>query len=254
MWSTHRNVLALKFIIFFPNLKLSFIVIVIVILCINHSNRCSFTKNMIRRSPMVTICRPWIMVVGVLRPLPSSNELMVDNPRSMNCDIWVWMGSSAKFILQRLQRSPLEPLNIFSPITLLKMDVKSKSSGNFLSTTASNFWGCPSKPGESDCCLFPTFCITSSPQGREVPKIPIRTGEDILMTLTELLMLPGVLPPTPVLLTFRIFMLIHATTDAAFATTSFISGVNSICNTNTIHTILWSVPGFIGGGKTGMVR
>ena len=58
MWSTHRNVLVLKFIIFFPNLKPSFIVIVVVRLCLTHSNRCSFTKNMIGPAPMGTISNP----------------------------------------------------------------------------------------------------------------------------------------------------------------------------------------------------
>ena len=43
---------------FFPNLKLIFIVIVVVRLCLAHSNCCSLTENMIRRAPMGTICRP----------------------------------------------------------------------------------------------------------------------------------------------------------------------------------------------------
>ena len=46
--------LALKFFILFPNLKLSFIVIVM--LC-THSYRCGFTKNNIQRDPMGTIRR-----------------------------------------------------------------------------------------------------------------------------------------------------------------------------------------------------
>ena len=58
MLSTHRNVLALKFLILFPNLKLSFIVIVIVWLLLTHSYLCSFTKNMIRHAPMGYIRRP----------------------------------------------------------------------------------------------------------------------------------------------------------------------------------------------------
>ena len=57
-WLTHRNVLALKFLIFFPNLKLVLIVIVIDRLCLTHSNLCSFTKNMISHAPMGTIRRP----------------------------------------------------------------------------------------------------------------------------------------------------------------------------------------------------
>ena len=57
-WSTHWKHLALKLLIFFPNLKLGFIVIVVVRICLTHSNRCSFTKNMSRRAPMGTIRRP----------------------------------------------------------------------------------------------------------------------------------------------------------------------------------------------------
>ena len=49
-WSNHRKKLALKFIVFSPNLKLSFIVIVVVWLCLTHSYRCSFIKNIIWRS------------------------------------------------------------------------------------------------------------------------------------------------------------------------------------------------------------
>ena len=52
------NVLALKFLVLSPDLKLSFIVIIVVWLLLNHSYRCSFTKNMIRRAPMSTIHRP----------------------------------------------------------------------------------------------------------------------------------------------------------------------------------------------------
>ena len=42
---------------FFPNLKLSFIVIVIVRICLARSNHCSFNKNMIRCVPMGTTFR-----------------------------------------------------------------------------------------------------------------------------------------------------------------------------------------------------
>ena len=41
-----------------PNSKISFIVIVVVILCLAHSNPCSFTKNIIRKNPIGTIHRP----------------------------------------------------------------------------------------------------------------------------------------------------------------------------------------------------
>ena len=56
--STHWNVLALKFFDIFTNLKLRFIVIVMVWLRLTHSYRCRFTKNMIQRSLMGSIHRP----------------------------------------------------------------------------------------------------------------------------------------------------------------------------------------------------
>ena len=43
---------------FLPNLKIGFIVIVTGILCLTHYNRCSYTRNMIMRSPMGTIHSP----------------------------------------------------------------------------------------------------------------------------------------------------------------------------------------------------
>ena len=52
------NVLALKFLIFPPDFKISFIAIVIVRLCHTHSERCCFTKNMIWRRPMGSIRQP----------------------------------------------------------------------------------------------------------------------------------------------------------------------------------------------------
>ena len=174
---TRQNVLAVKFLIFVPNLKLSFIVIVIVFPCFAHSYRCSFTKNMIRRAPLGTIRRPYYSGSGVLRPLISSNALMVKNPISMNCGVWVWTGSSAKFILQHVQKSLLEPSESLKPITLLKMDAESRSSGNFTSTTASIFWVCKTKPGGVDFHLFATCWLALRPQGGKVATIPIRDGE-----------------------------------------------------------------------------
>ena len=57
-WSTHRNVLALKFLILPPNFIISFVLIVMVWLFRTHSNCCWFTKNMILRAPMGYICCP----------------------------------------------------------------------------------------------------------------------------------------------------------------------------------------------------
>ena len=45
-------------LLFFPNFKLSFIVIVVVTLCLTRSNLCIFAKILIRRAPMGTIRRP----------------------------------------------------------------------------------------------------------------------------------------------------------------------------------------------------
>ena len=56
-WSTHQNVLAVKFFVLFPNLEPSFIVIVIVWLLLTHFYCWSLTKNMIRRAPMSTTRR-----------------------------------------------------------------------------------------------------------------------------------------------------------------------------------------------------
>ena len=50
--------LVLKFLILFPNLKLRFILIVVVRICLTKSNCCSPTKNMIRRAKMGTTHRP----------------------------------------------------------------------------------------------------------------------------------------------------------------------------------------------------
>ena len=79
--------LPLKFLIFFPNLKLRFIVIVVVIFFPANSNRCCFTKNMSRHAPMGTICRPSYSGSGVLIPLHSYNSLIVESPESNNCGV-----------------------------------------------------------------------------------------------------------------------------------------------------------------------
>ena len=65
---------------------------------------------------------------------------------------------------------------------------------------------------------------------------------------------PGVIPLTPVLLTFRRFLLTHTLPDAASATTSFVAGVKSVCGTTTIGAIFWSILGFIIGTTTGRVQ
>ena len=55
--STYRNVLALKLLIFPLNLKIIFIVIVMVLICLTNYYQGWLTKNMIWRAPMGKICR-----------------------------------------------------------------------------------------------------------------------------------------------------------------------------------------------------
>ena len=57
-WLTHRNVLTLKLLLFPSNFKISFVVIVVVWIFRTNSNRCRFTKNIIRRAPMGYVHRP----------------------------------------------------------------------------------------------------------------------------------------------------------------------------------------------------
>ena len=67
-------------------------------------------------------------------------------------------------------------------------------------------------------------------------------------------MSPGVLPFNPILVTCRGFLLIHAPPYAVSTKKSFIAGVKSVHGATRIGTILLSIPGFIAGGKIGMVR
>ena len=58
------------------------------------------------------------------------------------------------------------------------------SSGNFLSTTASNFLVLLTKAEEVDCRLFTTCRLPLRRQGGEVETILIRIGEGVCSTLT----------------------------------------------------------------------
>ena len=136
----------------------------------------------------------------------------------------------------------------------MKMDAKSRSLGNFLSTIASNFWYCPTNHGDVDCRLLPTYWLQLRPQGGEVPTIPIRTVVEVSTTLISLQISPGVLLLTPTLLNCHGVLLIHALPDATSATTYFVAGVNRVCGANIISAIPWSIHGFIDEGNTWMVR
>ena len=97
-----RNVLALKFLIFFKILKLIFIVIVVVRLCLTHSNRFSFTKNIIRRNPMGTISRPSDSISGGTETTAYIQCINGREPQSTNSGVRIWTGSSVSFILQHV--------------------------------------------------------------------------------------------------------------------------------------------------------
>ena len=134
------------------------------------------------------------------------------------------------------------------------MDVKSGSSDNLPSTTASNFCDFLTNPGEVDCCLLPTSWITLSPQDGEGPTIPTRTGEDVSTIPIALQIYPGVITLARIIITCRRVLLIHTLPDAASAMTSLVAGVRSVCGANMIGAIHWSIPGFVVGGKAVMVR
>ena len=134
------------------------------------------------------------------------------------------------------------------------MDVESRSLRNFILSSVSIFWDFRTKPGGVDFCLLPTSWLTLSPQDGEVPKVPIRTSEEGSSTLTSLWMSPGVLPSTPILLTYPGLLLIHVLPDTISATTFFVAVGKSVCGSNIMGTIPCSIPGFIGRGKTGIFR
>ena len=122
----------------------------------------------------------------------------------------------------------MEPLEGLWPITLLKMDAESISSGYFPSKTESNFGVFPPKPGDVDCRFFANFRLPLRPQGGEVATIKIMTFYGSWLTLTALKTSTGVIMLTPVLLTRRRVLLTLALSHAASATTSFVSGVKSV--------------------------
>ena len=154
-----------------------------------------------------------------------------------------------RFILQRVYTYWMESSESLSPITLLKMDVKSKLSENFLSTAASNFGDFLTKPGEVDCHIYPTYWLKLKPQGGAVPIIPIRSRQEFSTMPIELPMLPGVLPLTPVLLTLCGVLDVHASPGAVSVEIYFVTGIGSVGEINLITAI----PGLVGRGKTGMV-
>ena len=117
------------------------------------------------------------------------------------------------------------------------MDVKSQLLENFPSTAASIFWDRLTKPGEEDCRILPTSWLKLRPQGGEVPKIPIITGEDVSMKPITFPILPVVLSLAPVLLTCKKSLGVHALANAVSTTISFIPGIRSTYGVNLIAVI-----------------
>ena len=66
---------------------------------------------------------------------------MVKIPKSTNCGVIILTGYDVRFVLQRVQRSWMEPSESLSPIILLKMDIESVLLETFPSIAASKFWG-----------------------------------------------------------------------------------------------------------------
>ena len=190
-----------------------------------------------------------ILVVGVLRPLPSSNALMVKIPKTTNSGVWVCRGYPLRPILKRVYISWLEPSDILPLITLL-INGRQIAIIRELSVNGSvQFWYCLTKPGKVDFRISPTSWIKLRPQCGTVPTIPIGYGYYV-STIPIALSIPyGLIPSTPVILTFRGVLDIHAPSDAVFVNISFVAGVRSIGCVNMISAI----PGFFYGGKTGMV-
>ena len=85
-WSTHQNILALKFLIFPLIFKISFIAIVLVWPCRIHSDRCCFAKNMVRYRPMGSIRRPYNP--GSRSTKDTEFILCVDDPEPQIHELW----------------------------------------------------------------------------------------------------------------------------------------------------------------------
>ena len=75
--------------------------------------------------------------------------------------------------------------------------------------------------------------------------ITIRTEYGGSTELTSLLMSPGLISSTSVLLTCDRVLLTHTQPNAVSATTSFVVGSKSVCGINTIGAIPWSIPGLL---------
>ena len=120
MWFTPCIRLALKSLIFPPNLKLSFIVTFWI--C-DHSvsKSCSFSKIRSRDIQWVTVVGLPTLVAGVQRLAHISSALMLDIPKSTNCGAGILMGSADRFIRQRVYISQMDLSDILSQITPVKM-------------------------------------------------------------------------------------------------------------------------------------
>ena len=101
MWLTHRNILPLKILIPPPSFKIIFGTIVLFWPRPVHSNRCSVTKNMTRRAPVVSIRRTSNSGSRDAEGPISSNVWTAGSPKSMKFGILVPTELRMKFTWQR---------------------------------------------------------------------------------------------------------------------------------------------------------
>ena len=87
-----------------------------------------------------------------------------------------------------------------------------------------------------------------SPQGGAVPIIPIRDGSEVSAMPKKLSMPPGVLPSTPVLITYHVFLVVNKPPVAASTKISFFKGIRSV----SVVNIIAAIPGVVGWVNIGM--
>ena len=102
------------------------------------------------------------MVAGVQILALLSSVLMAKSPKSINCDAGVLMGSSVRFILQLVQISWLEPSDIFSPSTSLKIGGATRLLVNCQLMEVSNLLDFL-RSGKVDFCISPIYWIALRP-------------------------------------------------------------------------------------------
>ena len=159
---------------------------------------------------------------------------MVESPKSTNCGAGILTGSAARFFLHRMYRYRLEQLESLSPSNSEKMGGATRLLFNCWLMEVLNLLDCM-RSGEVDCCISPISWITLRPHGEEVaPMIPIRAREEVSLIPHEWPMFPGMVPMTPLLLTYRGVLLVHVLPDVVCAKILFTAGVINVYVTSII--------------------